>query len=67
MNQNTLIALQLAAQLLAQLQSINAIIQQAQSSGVDVSAEQLDGLVTDYETAHAQLDADIAAAKAAGK
>lgn len=67
MNQNTLIALQLAAQLLSQLQNINAVIQQAQAAGVDVSPEQLDGLATDYTTVHAQLDHDIAAAKAAGK
>lgn len=66
MNQNTLIALQLAAQLLSQLQNINAVIQQAQSSGVDITPEQLDGLAGDYGTAKAQLDADIAAAKAAG-
>lgn len=67
MNQNTLIALQLAAQLLSQLQTINSVIQQAQAAGVDVTSGQLDGLVTDYQAAHAQLDASIAAAKAAGK
>lgn len=67
MNQNTLIALQLAAQLLEQLQNINAVIQQAQAAGVDVTSAQLDGLSQDYGATHAKLDVDIATAKAAGK
>lgn len=64
---NTLVALQLAAQLLQQLQNINSMVQQAQASGTDLTSAQLDTLSSDYGTAHAQLDADIVTAKAAGK
>lgn len=67
MNQNTLVALQLAAQLLQQLQTINSMVQQAQASGTDITSGQLDSLVSDYGAVHAQLDADMVAAKAAGK
>ena len=63
----TLLALQIAAQLLEQLTAINQLVQNAQATGVDVTSDQLDGLVTGYKAAHAQFDADIAAAKAAGK
>lgn len=64
---NTLVALQLAAQLIQQLESINAMVLQAQSTGTDITSAQLDALSQDYSTAHAKLDADIATAKAAGK
>lgn len=67
MGQNALIALQIAAQLLQQLEAINSMVAASAQSGVDISSEQLDQLATNYSTAHAQLDADIAAAKAAGK
>lgn len=64
---NAIIAMQLAAQLIQQLESINAMVLQAQQSGTDLTSAQLDALAQDYGTAHAQLDADIASAKAAGK
>lgn len=67
MDTNTLIALQLAAQLIQQLETINSMIQQAQVSGTDITSDQLDSLSQDYGTVHAKLDADIATAKAAGK
>ena len=67
MGTNALIALQVAAQLLQQLEAINALITTSAQTGVDISSDQLDQLVTNYNTAHTQLDADIAAAKAAGK
>lgn len=67
MGQNALIALQIAAQLLQQLEAINAMVAASAQSGVDISSDQLDQLSMNYSTAHAQLDADIAAAKAAGK
>lgn len=64
---NVLLALQVAAQLIQQLEAINSLVQQAQQSGVDITPDQLDQLVTQYTAAHQQLDTDIAAAKAAGK
>lgn len=67
MNENTIVVLQLGAQLLQQLETINAMIQQAQASGTDLTPAQVDSLVSDYGAVHAQLSADIAAAKAAGK
>ena len=64
---NALIALQLATQLIQQLESINVMVMQAQQTGMDLTQEQLDALSQDYGSAHARLDADIATAKANGK
>ena len=64
---NLLLALQALGLILEQAQAVNALIQEAQASGQDITADQLAQLSSDYQTAVTQLNADIAAAKAAGK
>jgi hypothetical protein len=65
--QNILLALSLLGTLLQQAMGIGSAIATAQASGTDVTPEQLASFVTDWNTAKAKLDADIATAQAAGK
>jgi hypothetical protein len=57
------IALQLLIELVSQASNIASLIQQAKSSGQDITAEQLSQMVSAYQAAHQALDAAIAAAK----
>jgi len=64
---NVLIATQILTTLLTQALQVNQLIQQAQAKGVDLSAADLDALKAAYSAAVDKLNADIAAAAAAGK
>lgn len=61
------VALSVLIGLLEQAASIGTLIKNAQASGADITPDQLTALVASYNSALAQLNADIAAAKSAGK
>jgi len=62
---NALLALQLLGTLLTQALGIGTAIASAQASGTDITAAQLAGFVSNWASAKAKLDADIATAQAA--
>ncbi len=64
---NILTAVQILTALLTEALQVNQQISAAQAAGVDISASQLAALIAGYNSAMAQLNADIAKAAAAGK
>lgn len=61
------LALNLLFGLLDRASAIQGLFSKAQAEGRDITSAELDALVADDEAARTQLQADIAAARAAGK
>ena len=64
---NILTAVQILTALLTEALQVNQQISAAQSAGIDITPGQLSALIASYNSAMAQLNADIAKAAAAGK
>lgn len=63
---NSLTAVNILLGLMVQQQKIATVLRTAQSEGRDVTNEELDTLLADYDASSAALGAEIDAAKAAG-